>query len=146
MQAETEVRSRYLALALDARKIIDPLINYFETGESTGLLVESVQEAADSLRSIVDPAQFSHPTHSKLAFEHYEQVIMLEEVRPSKDRGDLINDLNALLQPAGDVSEKKKAAYRVTEFFFAVETRALQYYARPPIAQGLDDLSTCRSA
>jgi hypothetical protein len=67
------------------------------------------------------PAQFSQPTHNKLAFEHYEQVLMLEEIRPSKDRGELINDL----------SKKKETAYRVIEFFFAVETRALQYYARP---------------
>jgi hypothetical protein len=129
---------------LDARKVIDPLMAYFETGESTGLLQESVQAAAESLRSIVDPAQFS--THSKLAFEHYEQVLMLEQVRPSKDRGELLNDLNTLLLPAGDVAMKKEAAYRVIEFFFAVETRALQYYARPPIAQGLDELSICRPA
>jgi len=65
MQADTEVRSRYLALALDARKIIDPLLSYYETGEKSGLLTESVQEAAESLRSIVDPAQFSHPAHSQ---------------------------------------------------------------------------------
>jgi|ERR1035438_6726415 hypothetical protein len=146
MQAETEVRSRYLALALDARKIIDPLMNYFETGESTGLLVESVQEASESLRSIVDPTELSQPTHSKLAFEHYEQVLMLEEIRPRKDRGELISDLNALVQPAGDDLKKKEAAYRVIEFFYAVETRALQYYSRPPFTQGLDELSTCRPA
>jgi hypothetical protein len=143
MQADTEIRSRYLALALDARKVIDPLMTYFENGESTGLLLESVRDAAESLRSIGDPAQFS--THSKLAFEHYEQVLMLEEVRPSKDRGELLNDLNTLLS-AGDISMKKTAAYRVIEFFFAVETRALQYYAHPPIAQGLDELSICRQA
>jgi len=144
MQADMEVRSRYLALALDARKVIDPLVSYLETGESTGQLRESVQEAAESLKSIVDSGQLS--THSKLAFEHYEQVLMLEEVRPSKHRGELLNDLNTLLLPADDVSVKKEAAYRVIEFFFAVETRALQYYARPPIAQGLDELSICRPA
>jgi hypothetical protein len=144
MQADTEVRSRYLALALDARKVIDPLMTYFETGESTGPLLELVRDAAESLKSIVDPAQFS--THSKLAFEHYEQVLMLEEVRPSKDRDELLNDLDTLLLAAGDVSTKKEAAYRVIEFFFAVETRALQYYARPPIVQGLDELSICRPA
>lgn len=146
MQAETEVRYRYLALALDARKIIDPLMTYFETGESTGLLTESVREAAESLGSIVNPAQFSQPTYSKLAFEHYEQVLMLEEIRPSKDRGELINDLNALLQPTGDDLKKKDAAYRVIEFFFAVETRALHYYTRVPVTQGMDELSTCRPA
>jgi hypothetical protein len=144
MQADTEVRSRYLELALDARKVIDPLMTYFETGESTAPLLESVQDAAESLRSIVHPAQFS--AHSKLAFEHYEQVLMLEEVRPSKDRGALLADLNTLLLPANDASAKKQAAYRVIEFFFAVETRALQYYARPPIVQGLDGLSICRPA
>jgi hypothetical protein len=144
MQADTEVRSRYLALALDARKVIDPLMTYFETGESTAPLLESVQDAAESLKSIVDPAQFS--THSKLAFEHYEQVLMLEEVRPSKDRGALLDDLNTLLLPASHASTKKEAAYRVIEFFFAVETRALQYYARPPIAQGTDELSICLPA
>lgn len=144
MQDETEVRSRYLTLALDARKIIDPLMDYYETGETTGQLVESVQEAAESLRSIVDPVQLLQPTHSKLAFEHYEQVLMLEEIRPSKDRVELINDLNALVQTAGDDLKKKEAAYRVIEFFFAVETRALQYYSRPPVAQGLDELSICR--
>jgi hypothetical protein len=146
MQADTEVRSRYLALALDARKVIDPLMSYFETGESTDQLIESVQEAAESLRSIVDPAQFLNPPHSKLAFEHYEQVVMLEEVRPSKDRGELLNDLNSLLLPTDNdnVTNKKEAAYRVIEFFFAVETRALKYYARPPIAQGTDELLACR--
>ena len=146
MQVDTEVRSRYLALALDARKVIDPLVSYFETGEITDRLIESVQEAAESLKSIVDPAYFLNPTHSRLAFEHYEQVVTLEEVRPSKDRGELLNDLNSLLQPADDFANKKEAAYRVIEFFFAVETRALQYYARPPIALGTDELAACRPA
>ena len=145
MQAETEVRSRYLALALDARKIIDRLMNYYETGESTGLLMESVLEAAQSLQSIVDPAQFSHPSVSRLAFEHYEQVVTLEQVRRWKDQEDVIKDLYAVLQPVGDPNEKKDAAYRAIQFFFEVETRALQYYARPPIVQGLDELSACRS-
>jgi len=96
-----------------------------------------VQEAVESLRSIRDGSQLSQSTRSHLAFDHFEQIATLDQVRARKDREELIRDLLTIDDANAKAPDIDDSARRAINFFFAVETRALQYYNRPPLAQGL---------
>jgi len=135
MQSESETRSRYLALALDARKIVDVLMAYLDTGSRNQQLSSAVAEAVESLRSIRDGSELSQPARSHLAFDHYEQIATLDQIRPRKDREQLIEDLLTIESGSAEPAEISVCAQRTIQFFFAVETRALQYYNRPPVSQ-----------
>jgi hypothetical protein len=129
---DSESRSQYLALALDARKVLDVLIAFLETGQSTEQLNASVEDAIHALESVARPGIVTTGgVHSHLAFDDYEQAKTLDEIRTEDERRKIIEDLQGI--GAGtSPGERQAAALRVLEFFFAVESRALQYYTEPP--------------
>jgi hypothetical protein len=126
--ADSEIRSRYLALALDARRMMDVLIPFVDSGRRSDSLDTTVKEAIDALTSVNDGGA---SVHSNLAFDEYEQVLTLDEIKSQEERKPLIRDLEIIAGPHGQKTQVE-AAMRVLEFFFAVESRALQYYNRPP--------------
>jgi hypothetical protein len=129
--ADSEIRSRYLALALDARRIMDALIPFVESGQRSESLETSVREAIDALTSVTEGTG-TNVVHSNLAFDEYEQVLTLDEIKNQEDRKTVISDLVQIAGPDNGGEAQRQAAMRVLEFFFAVESRALQYYNRPP--------------
>ena len=131
MTADSEVRSRYLALALDARKVIDALIPFVEYDRRDQALDTSVNETILALNSVGEDVV--NAVHGTLAFDEYEQVLTLDEIKTQQDRRAVIQDLEQIVSP-GDPNIKKEAAMRVLQFFFALESRALQYYSRPRAA------------
>lgn len=145
MQSDSESRSRYLALALDARKVIDALLSYVETGNSSPQDLAALDDAVGSLESIKDGTQLSRQTHSHLAFDHYEQVTTLDQVRTGHDREQIIDDLLVIKTAPAGQEPTRAAATRAIQFFFAVESRALQYYNRPPVEQGAYHLPAWRT-
>jgi hypothetical protein len=71
MSSQPDVRSRYLALALDARKVIDALIIFVEDGAHGADFDSSLQGVIDSFRE----KDVFPPLRNHLAFsEYYEQV------------------------------------------------------------------------
>jgi hypothetical protein len=127
---DSEIRSRYLALALDARRILDVLVPFVESGERNDSLDSAIKEAIVALNSVAEGAVVG-TVHSNLAFDEYEQVLTIDEIKNQEDRKTVVRDLERItgLQ---DSEAQRQAALRVLEFFFAVESRALQYYNRPP--------------
>jgi hypothetical protein len=128
---DSETRSRYLALALDARKILDSLVRFVELGERTIALDTFVKKAIQSLDSVTQRG-IASAVHSDLAFAQYEQVLTLDEIGNEEERKAVIDDLKRIIESEHS-DEQKDAAVRVLEFFFALESRALQYYYRPPV-------------
>jgi hypothetical protein len=128
--ADSAIRSRYLALALDARRILDALVPFVDSGHRSESLNTAVREAIEALTSTTAGIR-ANPVHSNLAFDEYEQVLTLDEIKSQEDRKTIINDLETIAAPNGDEIQGQ-AAMRVLEFFFAVESRALQHYNRPP--------------
>jgi len=127
---DSEVRSRYLALALDARRIMDVLIPFVDSGKRNESLDIAVKEAIDALGSVSGDSATS-PVRSNLAFDEYEQVLTIDEVKGQEERKEVIADLRQIAS-SKDSGTQQEAAMRVLEFFFAVESRALQHYDRPP--------------
>jgi len=128
--ADSEVRSRYLALALDARRVMDVLIPFVDSGKRNESLDVAVKEAIDALSGVTG-APGTSAVRSNLAFDEYEQVLTIDEVKSKEERKEVIADLQRVANPQ-DSDTERKAAMRVLEFFFAVESRALQHYDRPP--------------
>lgn len=128
MTADSEIRSRYLALALDARRIMDVLVPFAENGQVDQALDASVRDVIGALHSLGETADIN-PVRSSLAFDEYEQVLTVEEVKPREDRKAVIQDLQTILEPDG-AEEKREAAIRVLQFLFALESRALRHYNR----------------
>jgi hypothetical protein len=127
----SEIRSRYLALALDARRIMDALLPFIESAHRDECLDASVKEAIDALNAISE-SPGATAVHSNLAFSEYEQVQTLDEIKNQQERKSVIDDLEQIASSPEAEPQQIEAAMRVLRFFFALESRALQHYNRPP--------------
>ena len=89
-----EVRSRYLALALDARRVMDVLIPFVDSGKRNESLDVAVKEAIDALSGVTGAPGVS-AVRSNLAFDEYEQVLTIDEVKGKEERKEVIADLQS---------------------------------------------------
>lgn len=129
LTADSAVRSRYLALALDARRILDLLVPFVECGQRGQALDTSVKDVIEALQSLDGPFDIK-AIHGRLAFDEYEQVMTLDEVRTAEGRKGVISDLEAILE-TDNLVDNRIAATRVLHFLFALESRALHHYRSP---------------
>ena len=110
---------------------MDVLIPFVDSGKRNESLDTAVKEAIGALTSVTEGAG-TNVVHSNLAFDEYEQVRTIDEIKNQEDRKTVISDLERIVGP--DTGKpQRQAAMRVLEFFFAVESRALQYYNHPPV-------------
>jgi hypothetical protein len=127
MSSESEVRSRYLALALDARKVIDALILFVDEDQRADGLDQSLQEVIDSLQARREDI-FS-PLRNRLAFsEYYEQVRTVGE----SDREQIVGKLETVKANEATVEKQKQDAFDAIKLLSAIESRALYYYRPQP--------------
>jgi len=129
MSSESEVRSRYLALALDARKVIDALIVFVDEGKREEGLDLSLQGAIDSFKE--EKEHIFSPLRSRLAFsEYYEQVRTVGEVIP--DKKVIVKKLETVKADQATMAEQQKEAFEAIKLLSALESRALYYYRPQP--------------
>jgi len=132
MSSESEVRSRYLALALDARKVIDALIVFVDQDRREEGLDGSLQEVIDSLKSTEKKDIFS-PLRNRSAFsEYYEQVRTVHEALKPEERGQVVQKLLTIKSNEGALDEQKEDAFQAIKLLSAIESRALYYYRPQP--------------
>jgi hypothetical protein len=129
MSSESEVRSRYLALALDARKVIDSLIVFVDKEEREEGLGQKLQEVIESLQAKREDI-FS-PLRNRLAFsEYYEQVRIVGEV--ANDRAAIVEKLETVKTGQAPMEKQKQDAFDAIKLLSAIESRALYYYRPQP--------------
>lgn len=129
MSSESEVRSRYLALALDARKVIDSLIVFVDKEEREEGLGQKLQEVIESLQAKREDI-FS-PLRNRLAFsEYYEQVRTVGEV--ATDRAEIVKKLETVKTGQATMEQQKQDAFDAIKLLSAIESRALYYYRPQP--------------
>jgi len=127
--ADAEVRDGYLALALDARKIIDDLVVFVEEGRRPQDFHSHLQDAVESLRRAIGERNIFTPLRNNLPLDHYEQIRTVEEVSESAEtRKQIIDNLSKILDEAADPETNKDNAFSAIEFFYALERRALHHY------------------
>jgi len=133
MSSETDVSSRYLALALDARKIIDALILFIDRKQRVVDLDHSLQEAIDSLRTVGKKAEVFSPARSRLAFsEYYEQVRTVEEALAPEEIERIVASLSRIKAHLTYSDNQKEDARQAIKLLSAIESRALHYYRPQP--------------
>jgi hypothetical protein len=129
MGSESEVRSRYLALALDARKVIDTLIVFVDREEREEGLNQSLQDVIESLQAKKEDI-FS-PLRNRLAFsEYYEQVQAVGEALTN--RAEIVEKLETVKANQATLEKQKQDAFDAIKLLSAVESRALYYYRPQP--------------
>lgn len=127
MSSESEIRSRYLALALDARKVIDALILFVDQGRREGL-DESLKAVIDSLKA-TEPNDVFSPLRNRLAFsEYYEQV---QALKPEEMK-QIVQRLQTVQSKQADIQRQKEDAYEAIKLLSAIESRALHFYTPQP--------------
>lgn len=128
MSSESEVRSRYLALALDARKVIDALIRFVDEEKREEGLDQSLQEVIDSLQAKREDI-FS-PLRNRSAFsEYYEQVRTVGE---ATNKAEIVRKLETVKARQATMEEQKQDAFDAIKLLSAIESRALYYYRPQP--------------
>lgn len=136
MSSDIDVRSRYLALALDARKVIDALIVFVDQGKREQGLDESLEDAIGSLQAATEKKDFFSPLSNRVAFsEYYEQVRTIEEALKPEQREEVIRKLLAvkdIKDNQADIARQTEDAYQAIKLLSAIESRALHYYRPQP--------------
>lgn len=132
MSSESEVRSRYLALALDARRVIDVLIVFVDKNTREEGFEGAVQEVINSLQ-VTEKRDVFSPLRNRSAFsEYYEQVRTVHEALNPNERGDIVDKLLAVKANQGAPEEQKEKAFEAIKLLSAIESRALYYYRPQP--------------
>jgi hypothetical protein len=129
----SQVRSRYLALALDARRVIDALIVFVDKGERQPDLNPSLKEAIASLKAVKEKKEIFSPQRNKLAFsEHYEQVRTVNEAHNPMEREEIVKKLRNVMSHSASMAKQQSDAYDIIRFLSAIESRALYNYRPQP--------------
>jgi hypothetical protein len=133
MSSESEVRSRYLALALDARKVIDALIVFVDKGERQGDFDQSLQDAVTSLQAVKEKKEIFSPSRNLLAFsEYYEQVRTVDEALKPTEREQIVEKLLTVKTQSADLKKQQDDAFEAIKLLSTIESRALYYYRPQP--------------
>lgn len=132
--ADPDVRSRYLALALDARKIIDTLMPFADEGKRAEGFEATIDDAIKSLKGASAGANVFSPLRSSVSFsEHYEQVRAVDEALGPEDREKIVQKLANIQEKAADIQRQdnqREDAFEAIELLAAIESQAL-YNHRP---------------
>jgi hypothetical protein len=134
MSSESEVRSRYLALALDARKVIDYLITFVDKDRREDSLDQSLLDVIVSLEAVTENTDIFSPSRNRLAFsEYYEQVRTVQEALPLPDeRVQIVQKLRTVEANKATAEKQKEDAFDAILLLSAIESRALYYYRPQP--------------
>jgi hypothetical protein len=133
MASNPEIRSRYLALALDTRKVIDALIQFVDKGTRKQDFNRSLQEAIESLRGVSRKTDIFSPSHNRLAFsKHYEQAKTVQEALRPADRSKIVKKLASIKSKKADKAKLREDAYEAIKLLSAIESRALYHYRPQP--------------
>jgi hypothetical protein len=124
--------SKYLALALDIRKLSDSLIMLAEKGVESPQMGEVIVRL---LQSLQDEGQKTSvkALRDRGTFGRYENVVTMNEVIKPPQRTELIQKLQAVLrrEPPQD---RRENALQAVEFFDSLERRALYHYNHPKVS------------
>jgi hypothetical protein len=122
---------QYLSLALDARKAIEALCEFLETGERREGLERSIHDVTGYLAAVQGGGDLYANLHEDSSFEHFEQIQTLDEVETALGDKDLVARLEGVLTAKSARIRRENAKYAI-KFFSKLEGRALHHYNQPP--------------
>lgn len=114
---------KYLALALDVRKLTDSLIRLVEEGTESDDLYESIREVIASIEGAGQKTSVK-ALRERGMFGRYPSVLAISDVITPQNRDDVVKHLLGVLK-TDDVDERKENALEAITFFDTLERRAL---------------------
>src|SRR4051794_14995337 len=106
-------RIQYLSLALDARKAIEALCNFLETGERSTNLRRSIRDVANYLQAVQGKGDLYANLSGRSSFEHFEQIQTLDEVKNAFRDKDLVARLESVLGSGSSHAQRENAKYAI---------------------------------
>lgn len=118
---------KYLALALDVRKLSDSLIRLVEEGTASQDLYNSIKEVIASIEGAGQKTSVN-ALRERGMFGHYPSVLAINEVITPQNRDEVVSHLQGVLNP-GDVQLRRENTLAAIAFFDSLERRALYHSA-----------------
>lgn len=118
---------KYLALALDVRKLTDSLIRLVEEGKESPELYASIKALIASIQGAGQKTSVK-ALRERGMFGHYPSVLAISEVVTQDNQRDVLQHLLGVLN-ANDVELRKENALEAIAFFDTLERRALYHSA-----------------
>lgn len=132
-------RSSYLALALDARKTINALLQLNRARdpnvEISADVKSVIQGAVESLKALASGGSLFAHLEGASSYGSYEQIRTLHEVQAAMNEVQLEDRLAAVLSGA-DPEKQGRSRELAIRFFSALENRALSRYNGAASAYG----------
>jgi hypothetical protein len=128
MITRTEDRTPYLTLALDARQIVNGLLQYINNGELRPNVRNYVTGLVNSLNTLSAESSLYAHLQQPSVFDHFEQIRTLAEVRKAIHDDRLVEKLQSFLNADPMNAGTRTEAKDVLRFISALEARALQRY------------------
>jgi len=135
MLTDYEARSRYLALALEARRVMDLLLVFVQTGERATDFEPSVRSIIDALQSTGSAETLLASLQTRLLFRSYEQITTLDEMLGPDARRLLAETLEVLITEGSSRAVQEKSAMETIHILYEVEGRSLHYFNEPSSSQ-----------
>jgi|ERR1035437_8855328 hypothetical protein len=135
MLTDYEARSRYLALALEARRVMDLLLVFVQTGERAADLEPAVRGIIAALQSTDTAENLLASLQTRPLFRSYEQTTTLDEMLGPDDRRLLAEKLEALITEGNSRAVQEESAVETIHIFYQVEGRSLHYFNEPSSPQ-----------
>lgn len=135
MLADYEARSRYLALALEARRVMDLLLAFVQTGERATNFEPSVRSIIAALQSTGTAEHLLDSLQTRPLFRSYEQTTTLDEMLGPDDRRLLAEKLEVLITEGNSRAVQAESAMETIHILYEVEGRSLHYFNEPSSSQ-----------
>jgi len=135
MFVDAEARSRYLALALQSRKMIELLLEFVQAGTRPSNFEGSARELMTSLNSASTPELLLRSLHTNLPLQNFEEATTLDEAIGSEGKKALAANLELLIAPLADSRSAHQSAMDTIHLLYDVETRALHRFNEPGSSQ-----------
>jgi hypothetical protein len=135
MLTDYEARSRYLALALEARRVMDLLLVFVQTGDRATDFEPSLRAIIDALQSTDSAENLLASLQTRLQFRSYEQITTLDEMLGPDDRRLLAQKLEALITEGSSRADQQRSATETIHILYEVEGRSLHYFNEPSSSQ-----------
>jgi hypothetical protein len=126
-EGESPMRSgsKYLALALDVRKLTDSLIELVEGGTVSKDLYDSIREVVASIEGAGKKTPVK-ALRQRGKFGHYPSVLAMNEVVRPEKRQEVLERLQGVIDRRNRKRQRESALEAIT-FFDALERRALYH-------------------
>ena len=128
MLTDYETRTRYLALALEARRVMDLLLVFVEKGERIEGFESSVRSIIDALQSIGSAENLLVSLQTRPPFRNFEQIITLDEMIGPNDRKLFAEKLGVLIAHGSSRAVQEQSAIETIHILYEVEGRSLHYF------------------